>query len=51
METISLINKDLVFKKYIANPLENNIWLIYSQNTQEALIIDTPPDFEIVSIT
>ena len=48
METISLINKDLVFKKYIANPLENNIWLIYSQNTQEALIIDTPPDFEII---
>ena len=48
METISRINKDLVFKKYIANPLENNIWLIYSQNTQEALIIDTPPDFEII---
>ena len=48
METISSINKDIVFKRYIANPLENNIWLIYSQITQEALIIDTPPDFEII---
>ena len=48
METISSINKDIVFKRYIANPLENNIWLIYSQKTQEALIIDTPPDFEII---
>ena len=49
METISSINKDIVFKRYIANPLENNIWLIYSQITQEALIIDTPPDFEIIN--
>ena len=42
------INNDIVCEKYIAKPLHNNIWLIYSKSTSEAIIIDAPPDFSMI---
>ena len=48
MDTKFEINNDIVCKKYVAKPLQNNIWLIYSKTTYEALVIDTPPDFSMI---
>ena len=42
------INNDIVCEKYVAKPLHNNIWLIYSKSTSEAIVIDAPPDFSII---
>ena len=42
------INDDIICKKYVAKPLQNNIWLIFSKSTYEAIVIDTPPDFLVI---
>ena len=42
------INDDIICKKYVAKPLQNNIWLIFSKSTYEAIVIDAPPDFLVI---
>ena len=45
----TFINNDISFEKIISNPLDNNIWIIFSKQTNKGIIIDAPPDFEKIN--
>ena len=47
MNTIG--NDDISYEKIISKPLENNIWVIFSKQTNKGVIIDAPPDFEKIN--